>query len=154
MSLWRNPSASQRLRDHGAADALGLVVLAAPMVAFAVLVFFLGQGIDLNAQLRSAAEAAAQAAALERDAASADAAARVAATRMLDDTVCKNPGVVVTYPTFGAGAGVDVLVVEALVSCDESRDGFEAVGVESDDVQRSARAAATIDFFRSDDRRP
>ena len=139
-------------RDGGAADALGLVVLAAPMVAFAVLVFFVGQGIDLDAQLRSAAESAAQAAALERDAVSAESAARAAATRMLDDTVCNNPGVVVEYPPFAPGAAVGVDVVEVLVTCDEERDGAAAIGLSNDDVRRSARAAATIDFFRADER--
>ncbi|MEJ7800867.1 MAG: hypothetical protein WKF60_10115, partial [Ilumatobacter sp.] len=76
------------MRDRGAADALGLVVLVAPMMLFAVLVFFLGRGIDVNAQLRAAAEASAQAAALERDPISARAAAHAAATAMLDRTDC------------------------------------------------------------------
>lgn len=143
---------ADRESDVGAADALGLVVLAAPMVVFAVLVFLIGQGIDLNAQLRTAAEAAAQAAALERDATSATLAAQAAATRMLDDTVCNNPGVVVEYPPFEPGAGVAVDIVEVLVTCDEERDGADALGLSNDDVPRRARAAATIDFFRADER--
>jgi len=41
-------------RDRGAADALGLVVMVVPMVAFAVLVFYVGRNVDAQAQLRAA----------------------------------------------------------------------------------------------------
>jgi len=124
-----------------------LVVLVAPMMLFAVLVFFLGRGIDLNAQLRAAAEASAQAAALERDPVSAQAAADAAATAMLDRTVCANPTVSVGYPNDSPAAGIDVGLVEVTVTCGVTNDGFEAF--QSRDGTRSARAAATIDYFRA-----
>ena len=53
--------------DRGAADALGLVLIAPVMVGLAILVVSLGRGVDSQAQARSAAEAAAQAAVLERN---------------------------------------------------------------------------------------
>ncbi|MEO6653549.1 MAG: hypothetical protein ABIP17_12930 [Ilumatobacteraceae bacterium] len=134
-------------RDCGAADALGLVVLVAPMMLFAVLVFFLGRGIDVNAQLRAAAEASAQAAALERDPVSARAAAVAAATAMLDRTDCATPTVAVDYPIEAPAAGIDVELVEVTVTCGVPNDGYEAF--QSGDVSRSARAAATIDYFRA-----
>lgn len=141
-----SPDRRQR-RDRGTADALGLVVLAAPMVLFAVLVLYLGRGIDINAQLRSAAEAAAQAAALERDAGSAEVAANAAARAMLDSTVCESPGVSVSYPDDAPAAGIDVGLVEVVVTCSVPNDGFEAF--QGSDAPASARAAATIDFFRA-----
>ena len=75
-----------RQRDRGATDALGLVMIAPAVIGLAILVVALGRGVDARAQLRSAAEASAQAAALERDAGSAAAAAEVVARAMLVDT--------------------------------------------------------------------
>ena len=53
-------------RDRGAADALALVLIAPAVIGLAVLVVMLGRSVDSRAQAQSAAEAAAQAAALER----------------------------------------------------------------------------------------
>ena len=44
-------------RDRGTADALGLVVLAPFVVGLALLVVWVGRSVDVDAQLRTAAEA-------------------------------------------------------------------------------------------------
>ena len=53
-------------RDRGAAEALGLVLIAPVAIGLALLVVFLSRQVDARAQVRTAAESAAQAAAQER----------------------------------------------------------------------------------------
>ena len=130
-------------RDRGAADALALVLIAPAVIGLALLVVMLGRSVDSRAQAQSAAEVAAQAAALERspDAASR-AAQRVAAAMLLDRDSCAEPVVIVDTSAFGPGGEVRVAV-----ECHAARRGIEA-------VQRStrsfvARAVAHIDEFRA-----
>jgi Flp pilus assembly protein TadG len=136
------------VRDRGAADALGLVLIAPAILALALLVISLGRGVDAKAQIRSAAESAAQAAALERDPSAAGEAARRAAESMLaDSSTCDEPTVVTVYPpTPPAGAIVNVGVVRVTVTCRVSARGVEAI---RQPYTESATAVATIDFFRA-----
>lgn len=136
------------MRDRGAADALGLVLIAPAILALALLVISLGRGVDATAQIRSAAESAAQAAALERDPSAAGEAARRAAESMLaDSSTCDRPTVVTVYPpTPPAGATVNVGVVRVTVTCRVSDRGVEVIRQPYDE---SVTAVATIDYFRA-----
>ena len=69
-------------RARGAADALALGLIAAAAIGLAVLDVMLGRSVDSRAPAQSAAEAAAQAAALERSPGAADTAARRVAQAM------------------------------------------------------------------------
>lgn len=135
---------SRRPRDRGAADALGLVLIAPAVIGLAILVVALGRGVDARAQLRSAAAAGAQAAALERNSSDARAAAeRVVGSMLVDPDVCPSPPTVaVSYPSAGVGGRVTVTV-----SCTGSNRGIEV-------VQPGARgetftASASLDDFRA-----
>ena len=130
-------------RDRGAADALGLVLIAPVAVGLAILVVSLGRNVDSQAQVRSAAEAAAQAAALERTPPAAAAAAeRVAAAMLTDSLTCDRPDVVVDTSRFAPGGSI---VVD--VTCVASSLGVAAVQREG--VVHRARAVAHIDRFRT-----
>ncbi len=136
-------------RDRGAADALGLVLIAPAVIGLAILVIALGRGVDARAQVRSAAESAAQAAALERSAGEAVAAANTAARAMLvDDDTCADPAVVVVYPSAPPpNAGITSGFVEVTITCGVSNRGIEVV---QDGVRdESVTAVATVDFFRA-----
>jgi Flp pilus assembly protein TadG len=134
---------STRARDRGAADALALVLIAPAVIGLALLVVMLGRSVDARAQAQSAAEGAAQAAALERSPGAAAAAAdRVAAAMLVDHDSCATPAVRVDTSAFGPGGEVRVAI-----ECHASVRGIEP-------VQRSSRtfvaeAVAHIDEFRA-----
>jgi Flp pilus assembly protein TadG len=135
-------------RDRGAADAIGLVIMVVPMFAFAVLVFYVGRNVDARAQLRSATESAAQAAALERNAVDGETAARMAFGAMVGPDRCPAPDFDITYRD-GKGA-VEVQLVEVVVTCDVPDDGFEGLGLDEGANQGVAfTAVATVDYFRA-----
>ena len=130
-------------RDRGAADALGLVLIAPAVVGLALLVVALGRGVDARARAQSAAESAAQAAALERDVASADAAARrVAESMLVADDSCRRPSVLVDTSGFRPGGEVRVTI-----ECQASTRAVEVV--QSADRPHRATAVARIDWFRA-----
>ncbi|MDJ0767998.1 MAG: hypothetical protein QNJ12_04360 [Ilumatobacter sp.] len=130
-------------RDRGATEALGLVLIAPVAIGLALLVVSLGRGVDARAQVRTAAEAAAQAAALERTPAAARAAAdRVAGAMLVDADSCSAPVVVVDAASFRPGGEVGVTV-----TCTISNRGIEVVRAEPEGS--SATAYATIDPFRA-----
>ena len=135
-------------RDRGAADALGLVLIAPAVIGLAILVVALGRGVDARAQVRSAAEASAQAAALERDAGSATLAANnVARAMLVDSDTCSNPAVAVTYPQSGSpGPGLSFGLVEVTIRCEVSNRGVEVV--QSGSHEESVTAFASVDLFR------
>ncbi len=135
---------SRATRDRGAADALGLVLVAPAAIGLAVLVVALGRDVDARAQLRSAAAAGAQAATLERSSAAATSAAeRVVAAMLVDRDVCPGgPEVTVDYPTATAGGTVAVAV-----RCRGSDRGLELV--RSGSRAEWFRATATLDRFRA-----
>lgn len=131
--------------DRGAADVLGLVLIAPVVIGFALLVLALGRGVDAVAQVRSAAEAGAQAAALERDAHAARVAAERVVGEMLDaSTTCVAPVVTVSYPAPPPPG--QVAVVRVGVSCEVSDDGVEAV---RRPYREQVTAVATLDAFRA-----
>ena len=82
--------------DRGSSDALGAALLAPAAIGLALVILFLGRGVDGRATVQSAAESAAQAAAQERTPAAAIAAAQqVGGAMLVDVTSCSDPTVVV-----------------------------------------------------------
>lgn len=132
--------------DRGAAEALGLVVIAPGMILLALLVVLLGRDVDARAIVRSAAEAGAQAAALERDSTSSSAAAQAVVAAMLTDGTCRRheAAVEIAAPDAQGRSAVAVSVI-----CWVANDGVEVL--RSDGKTYSAVAYATIDPYRSDD---
>lgn len=136
------------MRDRGAADALGLVLIAPVAIGLAVLVIMLGRDVDARAQVRSAAAAGAQAAALERDPAAAMSAATDAVTAMLVDAdTCTAPSVTVDFPPLPAEEGPSSGTVRVTVRCTVSDRGVELVGAGTHG--EAFTAVATVDFFRA-----
>lgn len=136
------------MRDRGAADALGLVLIAPAVLGLALLVVALGRGVDATAQVRSAAESAAQAAALERSPEAAGSAAQRAADAMLAASPnCNDPMVATIYePPPASTSGVDVGFVRVTITCQVSNRGVEVINRPYDET---VTAVATIDFFRA-----
>ena len=118
------------------------------MIGLALLVVALGRDVDARAQVRSAAESAAQAAALERNAGDAAVAAHVAARAMLvESPTCSEPEVAVDYPvTPPADAGITSGFVEVTITCGVSNRGIEVIHPAGRD--ESVTAIASVDFFR------
>jgi hypothetical protein len=130
-------------RDRGAADALGLALLAPAAIGLAVVIVFLGRGIDGRATVQMAAEAAAQAAAQERTAAAAETAARLVGAQVLVDAAsCATPAVDVDTSQFRPGGRVAVTV-----SCTVSTEGLELISPPRG-LSSRATAYAAIDPFR------
>ena len=137
------------VRDRGAADALGLVLIAPVAIGLAVLVIALGRGVDARAQVRSAAAAGAQAAALERNPSEAErAATAVVAAMLVDGDACASPDVTVAYPsTPPPGTATAFGTVRVTVRCSVSDRGLELLG--TGPGTEAFTAAATIDLFRA-----
>ena len=137
------------MRDRGASDALGLVLIAPAVLGLALLVLALGRGVDARAEVRAAAESAAQAAALERNAGAATAAAQRAADAMLaDSSNCNEPTILTSYPARPAPSSrVTVGVVRVTITCSVSNRGVEVITQPYDEV---VTAVATVDFFRAE----
>ena len=134
-------------RDRGAADALGLVLIAPVAIGLAVLVIALGRGVDARAQVRSAAAAGAQAAALERSASDGERAARrVIGAMLVDADACASPVVSVAYPDVPA-VGTTSGTVRVTVACGVSDRGLELIGAGARDEVFTA--TASIDLFRA-----
>jgi hypothetical protein len=130
-------------RDRGAADALALVLIAPAVIGLAVLVVMLGRSVDSRAQAQSAAEAAAQAAALERTPGAADASARrVAEAMLVDHDSCSAPFVRVDTSSFRPGGEVRVSI-----ECHAAARALEVV--QHSTKSFAAEAVAHIDEFRA-----
>lgn len=130
-------------RDRGSADALGLALLLPAAIGLAVVIVWLGRGVDSRATVQSAAEAAAQAAAQERSPAAAVAAAQqIGAAMLVDVTTCASPSVSVDTATFAPGG-----VVSVTVSCTVSTAGLSLVDP-PEPGPTTATAFATIDPLR------
>jgi Flp pilus assembly protein TadG len=136
---------SGRLRgDDGSSDALGLALLAPAAIGLAVVIIFLGRGVDSRATAQSAAESAAQAAAQERSVAAAVAAAQdVGRAMLVDPTSCSSPNVSVDVSDFRPGGRVAVTV-----SCSVSTDGLELIDPPRNGPN-TATAFAAIDPLRA-----
>jgi Flp pilus assembly protein TadG len=122
---------------------LGLVLIAPAAVGLALLVVALSRGVDARAQTQSAAESAAQAAALERSPRAARTAARrIADSMLVDADACRQPSIEVDTTNFRPGGAVRVTI-----ECRTTNRGVEII----DGVERTTRAMAVayIDEFRA-----
>lgn len=135
------------MRDRGAADALGLVLIAPAVLGLALLIIALGRGVDAKAEVRSAAESAAQAAALERrpDAAAA-AAQRAADAILVDSSNCNEPTVFTVFEPAESGSGIRVDLVRVTITCEVSNRGVELI---NEPYAETVTAVATVDYFRA-----
>ena len=135
-------------RDRGAADALGLVLIAPAVLGLALLVIALGRDVDARAQVRSAAESAAQAAALERNRVAAElAAVEVARAMLVESETCAEPTIDVVYPLAPPpDAGITSGFVEVTITCAVSNAGVEVIRPAGRD--ENVTAIASVDFFR------
>lgn len=135
-------------RDRGGVDALGLVLIAPAVIGLAVLVVFLGRQVDARAQVQSAAEFAAQAAARERAPAAAERAGRAVVEAMLTDAdTCSDPRAAFDLSQFRAGGSVAVSV-----SCSVSSRGIELINPPARTF--TVTASAGIDAFRATEASP
>lgn len=140
---------SRLRRDAGSSDALGLALLTPAAIGLAVVIVFLGRGVDSRATVQSAAESAAQAAAQERSGAAAVAAAEEVGRAMLvDPSSCSSPQVSVDLSQFRPGGQVAVTV-----SCTVSTDGLEFIDPPASGPT-TATAFATIDPLRGTEAGP
>jgi Flp pilus assembly protein TadG len=131
-------------RDRGSGEVLGLVLVAPVAIALAVLVVFVGRQVDSRAQVHSAAEAAAQAAALERTPQAArDAAEAVIEAMVRDANTCPSLQMTLDPHDFRAGGSVSVTV-----TCATPTSGLELI-VAPDDRTFTVTATATIDPYRA-----
>lgn len=131
--------------DRGAVEVVASILIAPVVVAFAVLVFFLGRQVDSRASVRVAADSAAQAAARQRDPAAADAAARSTATEMLGaSTTCEGgPTVAVDLSDFRPGG-----LVTVDITCTTGSNDLTAVAAPSRTF--TGHGAAVIDTYRAE----
>jgi Flp pilus assembly protein TadG len=140
--------AARSVRDRGSADALGAALLAPAAIGLALVILFLGRGVDGRATVQSAAESAAQAAAQERTPGEAIAAAQqVGAAMLVDAASCRDPAVSVDTSAFGPGGQVAVTV-----SCSVSSAGLELIDPPA--TTSTATAFATIDPYRATEGAP
>ncbi len=149
MSLLARRTTRRGDRDLGSADALGLALLAPAAIGLALVIVFLGRGVDSRATVQSAAEAAAQAAARERSPAAAVVAAeRVGAAMLVDRSSCASPTVLVDTSTFAPGGRVAVTI-----SCTVSTDDLALIDPPTGGAT-TATAFALIDPLRATRRGP
>ena len=131
-------------RDRGAADVLGLVLIAPAALGLAILILWIGRQVDTDAQVQAASSAAAQAAARQRTPAAALAAARTTVAAMLVDVkACPGgPSVLIDTADFRPGGAVTVTV-----SCSPQRSDVALAAPRA--ATFTAEATASIDAFRS-----
>lgn len=130
--------------DRGSSDALALALLTPAAIGLAVVIVFLGRGVDSRATVQSAAESAAQAAAQERTITAAISAAEdVGRAMLVDPTTCASPDVSVDVTDFRPGGRVAVTV-----SCTVSSTGLELIDPPPSDAT-TATAFAAIDPLRA-----
>ena len=135
---------TRRRLDRGDAEVVGLVLIAPVIAAFVAVVVWLGRQVDTRTQVRQAADAAAQAAAHEREPGRARQAAERAAIAMLTDTATCAGGPTVEIDLGGFTPGG---IVTATVTCRSARHGLELVAHE--DANFRGTSTAVIDTFRS-----
>ena len=131
--------------DAGVAEALGLVIIFPVMLLLAILVVAIGRDIDATAQARSAAQAGAQAAALQRSSAAGNRAMRDVVDRMLvSSTSCVDSVALLTWTVpLGAAPG------RATVSVTCTRPGAGLERLNRSDRQFTVTAIASIDALRA-----
>lgn len=135
--------------DRGSSDALGMALIAPAAIGLAIVIIFLGRGVDSRATVQSAAESAAQAAAQERTIPAARVAAeQVGAAMLVDPTSCASPRVVVDTSDFRPGGQVAVTV-----SCTVATDDLQLINPPTRGPH-TATAFATIDPLRAAEGEP
>jgi hypothetical protein len=132
--------------DRGSGEVVAVILIAPVVVAFVVLVFFLGRQVDSRAAVRTAAEAAAQAGARQRDPASAAAAARSTVTDMLTDpSTCEGgPDIAVDLTDFRPGGSVRVSV-----TCQINNGDLTALA--PPERRYTGLATAVVDTYRAEE---
>ncbi len=130
-------------RDRGSGEVLGLVLFFPAMIGLAVMVLWLGRRVDAGAQVRAASDAAAQAAARQRNPSAGVSAARSVAAKMLRDTQCDG-GARVSIDAGGWQPGGRVSVT---VTCTPTRRDMGLLGPNR--VVMRATSVATIDRYRA-----
>lgn len=132
--------------DRGSIETLGLVLMTPVMMAAAIALIWISRQVDTQAQVHSAAEAAAQAAALQRTASAADERARLIVSEMLDrEDLCTKVLTAVDLQEFGPGGQVSVEI-----RCLVSTLGLQSVT--SGETVLTARATAGVDTFKQVER--
>lgn len=131
-------------RDRGSADVLGLVLIFPAALGLAMLVLWLGRQVDTSAQVQAASDAAAQAAARQRDAGQAVTAASTIVNTMLTDVeACSNgPSVTVDTSQWRSGGTVTVTV-----SCTPATADLRLGGATTRVITGSS--TATLDAYRA-----
>lgn len=130
--------------DGGSSDALGMALIAPAALALAIGVLLISRGVDSRATTQSAAEAAAQAAALQRNRGDAIAAAQqVGAAMLIDQQTCASPSISL------GGAFAPGETISVTVSCTTSTAGLELVP--SSPGTQSSTAFAVVDPYRAVD---
>jgi hypothetical protein len=131
--------------ESASSDVLGLALLAPAAIGLALVILFLGRGVDGRATAQSAAEAAAQAAAQERSPLAARRAAeQIGQAMLVDELSCANPSIVVDTSRFRPGG-----VVGVTVSCSASPVGLEPLDPPAREY--SVTAFASVDPLRGAD---
>jgi hypothetical protein len=130
--------------ERGATETLGLVLMTPVMMAAAVAVIWISRQVDTQAQIHTAAEAAAQAAALQRSPFEADQVAHTLVWEMLNRSdLCDQLEVAVDLERFGPGGHVSVEI-----SCWVSDTGLRSVVKAPSGARLWARATAGLDRFK------
>jgi hypothetical protein len=131
--------------NRGATEMLGLVLMAPVLMAAAFVLLWLSRQVDTQAQVHTAAEAAAQAAALQR---SPDAAREIAESmvaEMLDHPEgCQPIRVQVDLRAFGPGGEVTVAI-----DCEIAVSGLQWVSGKG--ARFAAQSTVGIDHFKQID---
>lgn len=145
MTRRRRSHPTRRLRgDGGSSDALGLALLTPAAIGLALVIVFLGRGVDSRATVQSAAESAAQAAAQERTVTAAiEAAEQVGRAMLVDPASCADPQVRLDASDFRPGGRMAVTV-----SCSVSAEGLELIDPPATGAN-TATAFAAIDPLRA-----
>lgn len=130
--------------DVGAAEVLGLVLIFPVMLGLAMLVLWAGRTVDTNAQVRSAATAAAQAAARQRTPPAGIAAAqRTVDAMLIDGDICAGGAdVSIDAGRWSPGGSVTVTV-----SCTPRRDDVALLTPETQTL--TATSTAAVDPFQA-----
>jgi hypothetical protein len=131
--------------DRGATEMLGLVLMTPVIMAAALVLLWVSRQVDTQAQLHTAAEAAAQAAALQRNPLMAQEVAQLMAAEMLSHSEgCQPLRVLVDLTAFGPGGQVTVAI-----DCEVAVSGLQWVS--GSGARLSASSTVGIDRFKQID---
>jgi hypothetical protein len=141
----RDCDARRVCAQRGATEMLGLVMMTPVVMAAAFGLLWISRQVDTQAQLHTAVEAAAQAAALQRSPYAAQEAAESMAAEMLNHAEgCQPTRVQVDLSAFGPGGKVTVAI-----DCEVSVSGLQWVSGRG--ARFSARSTVGLDRFKQID---